>query len=65
MIRRSIRVTEEAYELLNSLKKNKKVSFSDVIMKYYPAKRKLAEVHDDFRNGKTRELNEFCDDQGI
>jgi predicted CopG family antitoxin len=33
-----IRITDEAFERLWALKKDEKTSFSDVIMKYYPAK---------------------------
>ncbi len=32
------------YERLKALKKDEKTSFSDVIVKYYPVKRKLSEV---------------------
>ena len=41
---RTISISEEAYEKLKSLKTSKKDSFSDVILKYYPKKRKLSEV---------------------
>ena len=41
---KTISITEEAYERLNALKKDEKMSFSDVIVKYYPVKRKLADV---------------------
>jgi len=41
---RTISISEEAYEKLKSLKTSEKDSFSDVIMKYYPKKRKLSEV---------------------
>ena len=44
MAMKTIRVTEEAYELLRALKKDDKTSFSDVIVKYYPVKRKLSDV---------------------
>jgi len=41
---RTISISEEAYEKLKSLKTSEKDSFSDVILKYYPKKRKLSEV---------------------
>lgn len=41
---RTISISEEAYEKLKNLKTSEKDSFSDVIMKYYPKKRKLSEV---------------------
>ena len=44
MATKTIINTEEAYERLRNLKKDEKVSFSDVIVKYYPVKRKLSDV---------------------
>ncbi len=44
MATRTIRITDEAYDRLIALKKIKKTSFSDVIIKYYPVRRKLSEV---------------------
>jgi predicted CopG family antitoxin len=44
MSTKTISITEEAYERLKALKKDEKTSFSDVIIKYYPVKRKLSEV---------------------
>jgi len=41
---KTISITDEAYERLKALKKNEKTSFSDVIVQYYPVKRKLADV---------------------
>lgn len=41
---RTISITEEAYERLKSLKRNEKMSFSDVILEHFPKKRKLSEV---------------------
>jgi predicted CopG family antitoxin len=41
---RTISISEEAYEKLKSLKTSEKDSFSDVILRYYPKKRKLSEV---------------------
>jgi len=41
---RTISITDEAYERLKSLKKNEKMSFSDVILTHFPRKRKLSEV---------------------
>jgi predicted CopG family antitoxin len=44
MATRTISINEEAYEKLKSLKASEKESFSYVILKYYPKKRKLSEV---------------------
>jgi predicted CopG family antitoxin len=44
MATRTISISEEAYEKLKSLKTSEKESFSDVIIKFYPRKRKLSEV---------------------
>lgn len=41
---RTISISDEAYNKLKSLKTSEKDSFSDVILKYYPRKRKLSEV---------------------
>lgn len=41
---RTISISEGAYEKLKSLKTSEKDSFSYVILKYYPKKRKLSEV---------------------
>jgi len=41
---RTISITDEAYSRLKALKSTKKESFSDVILKYYPKKRKLSDV---------------------
>ena len=41
---RTISITEEAYTRLKDLKSSGKESFSDVILKYYPKKRKLSEI---------------------
>jgi predicted CopG family antitoxin len=47
---KTISITDEAYERLKALKKNEKTSFSDVIVQYYPVKRKLADVLDEIGN---------------
>jgi predicted CopG family antitoxin len=44
MATKTISITEEAYNKLISLKVSDKDSFSDVILKYYPKKRKLSEI---------------------
>lgn len=56
MATRTISITEEAYERLKNLKKNEKVSFSDVILEHYPKRRKLSEVLDEI--GDCAELTE-------
>ena len=44
MSTKTISITEEAYDRLKALKKDEKTSFSEVIVHYYPVKRKLSEV---------------------
>ena len=44
MAAKTISITEEAYEKLKSLKTDEKTSFSDVIVKHYPKRKKLSEV---------------------
>ena len=44
MSTKTISITEEAYERLKALKKDEKTSFSEVIVHYYPVKRKLSDV---------------------
>lgn len=41
---RTISITDEAYQKLKSLKGSEKESFSDVILKYYPARKKLSSI---------------------
>jgi len=50
MATKTISITEEAYERLKALKKDEKTSFSDVIVQYYPVRRKLADVLADIGN---------------
>ncbi|MEN6611530.1 MAG: antitoxin VapB family protein [Methanoregulaceae archaeon] len=47
MATKTISITEEAYDRLRALKKDEKMSFSDVIVAYYPVKRKLSDVLDE------------------
>ena len=44
MSTKTISITEEAYERLRALKTDENTSFSDVIVAYYPVKRKLSDV---------------------
>ncbi len=41
---RTISISDEAYEALKSLKESGRMSFSEVILKYYPRCRALSEV---------------------
>jgi len=41
---RTISITDEAYDLLKGLKRSEKDSFSDVILRHYPRKRRSSEV---------------------
>jgi predicted CopG family antitoxin len=44
MATKTISITEEAYERLKALEKDERTSFSEVIVHYYPVKRKLSDV---------------------
>jgi predicted CopG family antitoxin len=44
MATKTISITEEAYNKLKMLKNNETTSFSEVIVKYYPVRRKLSDV---------------------
>ncbi|NVO67783.1 antitoxin VapB family protein [Methanofollis tationis] len=44
MATRTISITDEAYDLLKGLKRSERDSFSDVILRHYPGKRRLSEV---------------------
>ena len=44
MATKTISITEEAYERLRNLKRDEKMSFSDVIVKHYPKRKRLSEV---------------------
>jgi len=44
MATKTISITEEAYDRLKMLKNDETTSFSEVIVKYYPVRRKLSEV---------------------
>jgi predicted CopG family antitoxin len=41
---KTISITEEAYDRLKRLKDDETSSFSEVIVKYYPVRRKLSDV---------------------
>jgi len=55
MATKTIRITEEAYEGLKSLKKGKE-SFSDVILRYYPKRRDIKELLKRISEGEYGEL---------
>jgi predicted CopG family antitoxin len=44
MATKTISITEEAYNKLKMLKNDETTSFSEVIVKYYPVRRKLSDV---------------------
>jgi predicted CopG family antitoxin len=44
MATKTISITEEAYNRLKMLKNDETTSFSEVIVKYYPVRRKLSDV---------------------
>ena len=44
MSTKTISITEDAYERLRDLKDSERMSFSEVILKYYPRKRKLSDT---------------------
>ncbi len=41
---RTISISDKAYEILKSLKESERMSFSEVIVKYYPRRRALSEI---------------------
>jgi len=47
---KTISITEEAYERLECLKDDETKCFSEVIIKYYPARRKLSDVLEKLRD---------------
>jgi len=44
MSTKTISITEDAYNRLKGLKDSDRMSFSEVILKYYPSRRKLSEI---------------------
>lgn len=44
MATKTLSISESAYNRLTALKTSKKESFSDVILKYYPKKKKLSDL---------------------
>jgi Uncharacterized conserved protein len=44
MSTKTISITEEAYNRLKGLKDSDRMSFSEVILRYYPSRRKLSEI---------------------
>jgi len=44
MSTKTISITEDAYERLKGLKDSERRSFSEVILKYYPEKKKLSKI---------------------
>jgi len=44
MSTKTISITEEAYNILKGLKDSDRMSFSEVILRYYPSRRKLSEI---------------------
>lgn len=44
MSTKTISITEEAYNILKGLKASDRMSFSEVILRYYPSRRKLSEI---------------------
>ena len=44
MSTKTISITEEAYNRLKGLKDSDRMSFSEVILKYYPSRRKLSDI---------------------
>jgi predicted CopG family antitoxin len=44
MVTRTISITDEAYERLKKLKRDEKMSFSEVILEFYPKKKRLSQV---------------------
>ncbi|MCQ1537446.1 antitoxin [Methanocalculus taiwanensis] len=58
---RTIRISDEAYDRLLSLKKGTKMSYSEVILRYTPQKKMLSEVLRD--NGPNPELADSIENE--
>jgi predicted CopG family antitoxin len=52
MSTKTISITEDAYERLRSLKETERMSFSEVILKYYPKRRRLSETLAEISRGE-------------
>ncbi len=52
MSTKTISITEDAYERLRSLKDSDKMSFSEVILKYYPKRGRLSETLAEIARGE-------------
>jgi predicted CopG family antitoxin len=62
MSTKTISITEDAYDRLRSLKETERMSFSEVIIKYYPKKRPLSETLAEIsRGGGADELADLAD----
>jgi predicted CopG family antitoxin len=55
MSTKTISITEDAYERLRSLKETERMSFSEVIIKYYPKRRSLSETLAEIARGEGAE----------
>jgi len=56
MATKTISITEEAYERLKDLKGSETMSFSEVILSYYPRRRKLSETLAEIARLQTEDL---------
>ncbi|HOO54152.1 MAG TPA: antitoxin VapB family protein [Methanothrix sp.] len=52
MSTKTISITEDAYDRLRSLKETERMSFSEVILKYYPRRRSLSETLAEISRGE-------------
>ena len=52
MSTKTISITEDAYDRLRSLKETERMSFSEVIIKYYPKRRLLSETLAEISRGE-------------
>ncbi len=59
MFTKTISITEDAYDRLRSLKETERMSFSEVILKYYPKRRGLSETLAEIARGEGKRIGDF------
>ncbi len=62
MSTKTISITEDAYDRLRSLKDSERMSFSEVILKYYPRRRRLSETMAEIASTPTQDASDLADE---